>query len=244
MKALLFFFLVLFLVSCAPPLPQEGPSPYGDYSSADVQYFLEIGLCFELSRCDMPRVRKWTGDIFIQLHGHYSPQEDRELDNIIAELSQLTGLSITKSPGSANINIYFVPQNQFKLHCSTYNPSNSQDGYFELAHSSDIINTANICIETGLDVHTTHHLLREELTQSLGIGNDSHKYIDSIFQKNPHYRPLQYAEIDKNIIRLLYDQRIKVGMTGEEVELTLRTNVANTQVASVLSSSHFAGEGF
>ena len=126
MKTLLSLFLILCLVSCGPPLLQEGPSPYGQYSSADVAYFWEIGLCFELSTCHSPRVRKWASNIAIQLHGQYTAREEQELDNIITELSQLTGLSITKTTSSANINIHFVSENQFTTYCTTYNPPMSK----------------------------------------------------------------------------------------------------------------------
>ena len=47
------------------------------------------------------------------------------------------------------------------------------------------------------------HLLREELTQSLGLGKDSFKYPNSIFQSS-WTQTLNYLKIDKDVIRLLY----------------------------------------
>jgi hypothetical protein len=48
------------------------------------------------------------------------------------------------------------------------------------------------------------HVLREELTQSLGFGNDSIKYPDSIFYEN--FSSLtKYSELDKAIIRKHYN---------------------------------------
>jgi hypothetical protein len=48
------------------------------------------------------------------------------------------------------------------------------------------------------------HLLREELTQSLGLFNDSYKYENSIFQQR-WTTTTEYADIDKKIIQILYN---------------------------------------
>ena len=223
MKTGLLIFITWLLVSCGPPFPEEAPSPYGDYSIRSVNYFKEIGFCFELSHCPNPRVQKWTSQILVQIHGH-TTNDEQELDSIIAELSQLTGLSITKTTSGANVNIYFIEQSQFKTYCTSYNPNQVQNGYFELSLSSNTINKVSICIENHLSEQQKHHLLREELTQSLGIGNDSNQYLDSIFQQDPQYQVTQYAELDKEVIRLLYDHRVKPGMTKQEVDQILRSS--------------------
>lgn len=48
------------------------------------------------------------------------------------------------------------------------------------------------------------HVLREEITQSLGFGNDSIKYPDSIFYENFSI-VTKYSELDKAIIRKHYN---------------------------------------
>ena len=242
MKILLPLITAWLLVSCGPPMPETGPSPYGYYSVSDVNYFWEVGLCFELSACPLPRAQRWTSPIFIQTHGQYSQQESAELDNIIAELSQLTGLSITKTTSNANINIYFIPQNQFVdgNRCPGYESSNPQEGYFAISNEDSVITQAWICIDSNVDSTKKLHLLREELTQSLGIGSDSNSYLDSIFQQDPSYQPTQYAEIDKKVIRLLYDNRVQPGMTQVEIDQALRTP-PTTQTAFVGGTSFEGG---
>ena len=47
------------------------------------------------------------------------------------------------------------------------------------------------------------HLLREELTQSLGLAKDSNRYPDSIFQAS-WTTTTEYSDIDKDLVRLLY----------------------------------------
>ena len=241
MKTWLLFFIILLLASCGPPLPEEGPSPYGHYSYADVNYFWEIGLCVEFSNCDSPKVHKWTSNILIQKFGNWTTREAEELNNIITELSQLTGLSITQTTGSANINIHIVTQDQFKSYCKLYNPNNPQEGFFELSTVSGVITSGTICIDINATEQTKLHLLREELTQSLGIGQDSGRYVNSIFQQNPNYQPMQYAEIDKKVIQLLYDYRVKPGMTQQEMDQALRSSSFGTQVASTVETNSKGG---
>ena len=47
--------------------------------------------------------------------------------------------------------------------------------------------------------------LREEVTQMLGFSHDSYKYPNSIFQEAKYFPVTQYSEIDKEIIKMLYN---------------------------------------
>ena len=70
------------------------------------------------------------------------------------------------------------------------------------------------------------HLLREELTQSLGLGQDSERYLNSIFQIN-WTTTSSYSQIDKDIIRLLYHPNMKVGLNENKVDVLLRSILIN-----------------
>lgn len=65
------------------------------------------------------------------------------------------------------------------------------------------------------------HLLREELTQSLGLGKDSPWYSDSIFQQTFSTKTTEYAEIDKELIRLLYHPDMAIGLNKVQVDVVL-----------------------
>lgn len=58
--------------------------------------------------------------------------------------------------------------------------------------------------------------LRKELTQSLGMINDSYEYKDSIFYQD-WTDTGSYAEMDREVIRILFDSRIEPGMTMDKV---------------------------
>ena len=60
------------------------------------------------------------------------------------------------------------------------------------------------------------HLLREELTQSLGLAKDSFKYPNSIFQSS-WTQTLNYMEIDKDMIRY-YHPNMSTGLNALAVE--------------------------
>jgi hypothetical protein len=64
------------------------------------------------------------------------------------------------------------------------------------------------------------HLLREELTQSLGLAKDSNKYPESIFYAD-WTTTNKYANIDRDLVRLLYHPEMAVGLTETQVEETL-----------------------
>ena len=55
------------------------------------------------------------------------------------------------------------------------------------------------------------HLLREELTQSLGLAKDSNRYPDSIFQAN-WTSTTEYSNVDKDLVRLLYHPSMQIGL--------------------------------
>ncbi len=87
------------------------------------------------------------------------------------------------------------------------------------------IKTAKIAINSILeDSHITHCLL-EELTQSLGLPNDSERLRPSVFNETSMLTEL--SPIDRVLIRTVYDPRIKpgttLGMFRETVETVIET---------------------
>jgi hypothetical protein len=65
------------------------------------------------------------------------------------------------------------------------------------------------------------HLLREEFTQSLGLAKDSPLYLESIFQSK-WTTTIEYAFIDRDMIRLLYHPEVSIGLNESQVDGVLR----------------------
>ena len=214
------FIFVLLFTACGPQLPDgflDSPPPN---RNEVIKYFLDIGLCPEFGNCPTPMVKKWTSDIRIQLHGNYTESDEQELGLITSELSELTGLSITIVNSNPNIDIYYISHTLFKKYIPEYKGTAKQDGLFvSRNHPGDsVLYTATICIRQDADQLLKNHLLREELTQSMGIPSDSRSYKDSIFQQDPFYKPTEYSAMDKEVIKLLYDTKMRPGMRKDEIE--------------------------
>jgi hypothetical protein len=64
------------------------------------------------------------------------------------------------------------------------------------------------------------HILRENLAKSLGILYESNRYEKSIFYKD-WSTTIIFQPIDKEVIQILYNDKIKPGMTRKEVIETL-----------------------
>ena len=226
---ILFPFLLIVLSACGPNIPDDffhTPEP-GKYDSETVEYLFEIGLCPEFDRCDHPMIKKWVSDVRIHLHGEYTDSDEEELNDIISELSKLTSLNISRVTGNANINIYIVKQSEFQRYIPQYKGVERQQGLFYVSiNNNGVIDRATICVEDGLEKTLKHHLLREELTQTMGLLADSYKYPESVFQQNPSYIPTEYAGIDRAVIQLLYDNKIRPGMVRQEVTQVLQSSVS------------------
>jgi hypothetical protein len=80
-------------------------------------------------------------------------------------------------------------------------------GLFLATISDNIINKVDIFIDLHRFSTTNEkkHLLREEITQSLGLFNDSYKYPSSIFYQG-WTDVTEYSEIDIAIISKLYNE--------------------------------------
>ena len=72
---------------------------------------------------------------------------------------------------------------------------------------------ANILITTeGVTPQERAHLIREELTQSLGLMRDSNRYPESIFFQG-WTDVTRYTDLDKAVIEILYRPEIRLNMT-------------------------------
>ena len=80
-------------------------------------------------------------------------------------------------------------------------------GVFWIKRNNETIVSSKIFIDTKRprSLLQQKHLLREELTQSLGFSNDSYKYENSIFQQR-WTEVTEFSQIDKEIIKLHYNE--------------------------------------
>jgi len=203
MKVIILTSLVLF-ASCSKN------SKITKFSQTEINYFLEIALGAELGD-ETPVIKKWTDDIRIKISGSPTSHDLQTINTIVDDLKTLS-IKVKIVNKKENININFAPKKDFPELEKNY-------GFFwSLWHDDNFeIYEANILIaSTEITQQERSHLIREELTQSLGLMNDSDKYKDSIFYQD-WSDITEYSEIDKAIIQLLYHKNIKTGMTKTKI---------------------------
>ena len=191
------------------------------------QYFKEIAIGSEYGRGK--KIVKWTKNMKIFLMGDKIPEMENELDKIIRELNQLVSpikLQRVYSKTQANFYVFFGTVSQYlnkvERNAGRYARRNLAMFYVYYGRKGTI-NKGSMYVDTYTmkAKDTRKHLLREELTQALGLMNDSYKYPTSVFYQK-FSRATKFDKIDKQIIRLLYNNKIKPGMTRQQVEQALR----------------------
>jgi len=166
-------------------------------------------------------INKWNKDVKIFICDNtednlYSKNVDNdvvilktELQKIVKELNEyINGITIeiVEVKDSANFLIYLGSDNWYNS-CVTksVNYTKNNLGLFLISKSNNVITkgTMYVDIYRTETINEKKHLLREELTQSLGFFNDSWLYPESIFYQG-WTDVTEYSEMDKEIIKMLY----------------------------------------
>jgi hypothetical protein len=204
--------------------------PSSGFNREQIDYFMEIAMGSEYNQEAIPKVRKWSGNVRIQVVGKPTQADLRTLQTVVSEINTLANGAIRLQlvDRSANITIHFAPETQFSRLEPAYVPVNF--GFFVTRwNNRGIINYANILITTtGVTQKERSHLIREELTQSLGLMRDSYRYADSMFYQ-PWTDVTRFSELDRALIRMLYMPELKPGMTKAEVLNVLNATQARSR---------------
>ncbi|TAD80340.1 MAG: DUF2927 domain-containing protein [Oscillatoriales cyanobacterium] len=189
------------------------------YSRAALDYFIEVAFGNEFSNNpDTNYIRKWSNAMRLSVQGSPTNTDLADLDRIVAELNRLMAgqMQIARVTQDANATIYFVPEAEFPTYDHQYIPRNL--GFFRVWWNQKLeIQRARILISTtGINQRERSHLIREELTQSLGLMNDAETYRDSTFYQG--WTDTQdFTMLDRDLIRMLYDSRVQAGMARDRI---------------------------
>lgn len=165
-------------------------------------------------------VYKWTHDIEVSVSGSLGDSDKSAVRTVIADLNELIApLQVRQVASGGDITIWYGEDSEFSRRLPGYTPGNR--GYFQVKYGMDYsLHASSILISTEVNAAARAHLVREELTQSLGFFSDSWTEEASIFYQG-WTTISRYSEQDKAIIRMLYDSRIKPGMTPARVHSIL-----------------------
>jgi len=176
---------------------------------------------------DVGYVRKWSGEIRVYITGSYNYSDAGFFYDFIKQLSDnvpgLPAIKLVDSEADANVRMYFVRLSEMGSVIPNYVSGNWGYFYYYYRNGGEIY-TADIAIAWDkCDQDARRHLMMEEFVGALGLANDH--YIDSgsiLYQKWTTTQSLTAA--DWNMIRMVYDSRITIGMKQSEA-LSIMRNI-------------------
>ena len=196
------------------------------YNSSLISYFKAVSLGFEFGTAS-EITRKWRTTMTVYIGGNPDSLLLEELELIKSEVNTLAtdgfNMKITGDSLAANYYIFFGTADEFvELFPEHTSLAETNWGlFFIFWDAANQLNRGYMYVDTErASAVVQKHLLREELTQSLGMGKDSPEYAESIFQ-SAWTTTTAYAPIDKDVIRLLYHPEVDVGLNASEVENVL-----------------------
>ena len=122
------------------------------------------------------------------------------------EIINPTEIEIVGDKSEFNYIIYLTSGKEYgKIQPTSMNRIDENWGLF-LINSGREIKRGNMYVDLDRCTSITgqKHILREELTQSLGLKNDTYDYPKSIFYQN-WTETTDYAPIDRRLIDMLYN---------------------------------------
>lgn len=236
MKKITLYTLItsFFLCSCSNDNGTSLPSLTA-YNASVVEYFKEIALGFEFGNAS-EITRRWNSDMKIFVGGTPTPELLAELDKIVSEINDLTTSGMTVEVVSdtleSNYYMHFGSGDSYaKIFPSLSNLIESNWGLFTIFWNAqqELISGYMYVDIVRADPLEQRHLLREELTQSLGLAKDSRTYSESIFQQSFSTKVTEYAQIDRDLIRVLYHPDMKTGLNVISAELTVKRILLDEQ---------------
>jgi len=196
-----------------------------------ISYFFEIALGAEYGE-SINRIAKWKKDIRIKIRGNPTKEDIHTLNQVIKEINEIVkNIKIEVVKRRENVKLYFVPEPQFHKYNSGYVGGGLEGFVTVWSKSSRRIYKATILISTDITQKTRSSVIREELTQCLGLLQDSWRYKDSIFHH--HSTMNKYSEIDKAVIELLYLDEIEPNMSKDKVKKILNRREINIPTAEL-----------
>ncbi len=229
---LVFFLLEMFFLSgTAVAENQPWSKPHYLQSS-----FIDIALNNEYS-VNKRGVRKWNKPIKYYFEHHVADVEMHEnLTRLhLNQISDITGLEINQvyNKRNANLLIVFSTEKRLKKDIKRNFNIRSKKQRKHLYRNSvclaDFSTYANSSIRKAIvlipvDRASAHAKLIscivEEITQIMGLPNDSERVFPSVFNDKSYNELL--TGLDYLLLKILYHPRIKVGMNADSVKPALR----------------------
>ena len=203
------------------------------YDKELISYFEEVVLNTEYD--DNPKkVLKWTEkmNLFIVKDENLETQVSI-IKNTIKNLNKLIKddfkIQLVDKPTEMNSVIFLLNKEKTKTFVPSFFDGIEEEfiGLADVEYDTNTfeIKVVKIFIDINQPIELQESTILEEITQSIGIMNDSESYPNSIFYKNKNLdtiRKTEYSKLDKDIIRLLYNPKMKPGLNFEQAEKIIK----------------------
>ena len=183
------------------------PGKDNQFSKKERDYFNKIAKSSEYNgSCEISR---WKSDMRIFVKGEKPDYLMDELKKIVSELNEIIDpidIVIVDDEEESNYKILFGSEEEYNdLDHSSKEHTPNNWGLFVINSGKEIRRgTMYVDIYRCESIEGQKHLLREELTQSLGLTNDTYDYPQSIFYQN-WTETTEYTPIDRALIDMLYN---------------------------------------
>ena len=163
-----------------------GKSEYGDSNATFCKWKTNVKIYFDFENSDT--IKKYTEEVI------------KDLNDLIDPIS----ISTTNKKSEANLVVYCGNFSDYK---KRYNVviEGKFNGFFSTNTYNSTIYNGYVFINERLRGNILKSVIREEITQSFGLGNDSWEYPDSIFFQGSNLQ-ITFSELDKEIIKLHYNK--------------------------------------
>ncbi|MBW4888118.1 carboxypeptidase-like regulatory domain-containing protein [Mucilaginibacter sp. HMF5004] len=173
-------------------------------------------------------VKKWHTPIRYKVYGRFGADKPRndlalaQVDSLFAQLSHLTGLSITKTDNDSEVNFCIITGELSKVK-GLINPEamdylekiNKVGGEYYSSNENGFTSMIELIRRATLPA------AQRQIMNGFGFTGIAEGYTHSLFDYNPINLPEKIQPLDAHIIQTFYNPAIKWGMTEAELDEVL-----------------------
>lgn len=220
-RAVLAPLLAAVLLPAAVLAGCDGATAPGErFTEGEIEFYVDVALGSETGGTDR-FVRKWTREVRVAIAGEPTSRDREVVRRVLSDLDRLYGGAPVRRAadrGSANVRIHFVPRDSFTRVLPEAEPDAAGFVSVETDGTGEIRSGA-IVVASGDELTQAfrNHVIREELTQVLGLVNDSDRFLGSIFNQVSLLPPTEYLAVDRQLVRIHGLPEIEPGMREAEI---------------------------
>lgn len=172
------------------------------------------------------KINKWVTPVVYKIIGDTSGYIVDEIDKTFNDLAKLTKLTIRKTnDDDANFMIYLSQKGEIPndLSSNLMKFANANGGYYYRTNrNSEMVRFESLFILSKYRFKiSARYVIKKGITKGMGFFKPSKAAPSSIFYVESNDK-LKFDDFDSAIISAFYNQRIKPGMTREEVDALIK----------------------